>query len=139
MKIVRVPQSPPLIPPSPRRCRWKRFRGSRWTPTDLPPFQQYYILQCCPPTNPTNMHRPSTFTDSTKSPQSRNRGSPGRRGKVIERPGLSEEEIEEIREAFNLFDTDGSGTIDPKELKGSNAKFGFRSEEPDDLPNDRRY
>jgi hypothetical protein len=27
----------------------------------------------------------------------------------IERPGLTEEEIEEIREAFNLFDTDGSG------------------------------
>lgn len=25
--------------------------------------------------------------------------------KVIERPGLSEDEIEEIREAFNLFDT----------------------------------
>jgi len=35
--------------------------------------------------------------------------------KSYERPGLSEEEIEEIREAFNLFDTDGSGTIDPKE------------------------
>jgi hypothetical protein len=30
--------------------------------------------------------------------------------KAIERPGLTEEEIEEIREAFNLFDTDGSGT-----------------------------
>ena len=30
--------------------------------------------------------------------------------KSYERPGLSEEEIEEIREAFNLFDTDGSGT-----------------------------
>ena len=29
--------------------------------------------------------------------------------KTYERPGLSEEEIEEIREAFNLFDTDGSG------------------------------
>ena len=28
---------------------------------------------------------------------------------AIERPGLSEEEIEEIREAFNLFDADGSG------------------------------
>ena len=27
-----------------------------------------------------------------------------RGAKVIERPGLSEEEIEEIREAFNLFD-----------------------------------
>ena len=42
------------------------------------------------------------------------RRTPGRgRNKPIERPGLSEEEIEEIREAFNLFDTDGSGTIDP--------------------------
>jgi hypothetical protein len=27
----------------------------------------------------------------------------------VERPGLTEEEVEEIREAFNLFDTDGSG------------------------------
>ena len=73
------------------------------------------------------MHRPSTFTDSTKSPQSRSRGSPGRRGKVIERPGLSEEEIEEIREAFNLFDTDGSGTIDPKELKAAMQSLGFEA------------
>lgn len=31
--------------------------------------------------------------------------------KSYERPGLSEEEIEEIREAFNLFDTDGSGEL----------------------------
>ena len=58
---------------------------------------------------------------------SRNRGSPGRRGKVIERPGLSEEEIEEIREAFNLFDTDGSGTIDPKELKAAMQSLGFEA------------
>ncbi|CAN0530735.1 unnamed protein product, partial [Scytosiphon promiscuus] len=43
------------------------------------------------------------------------RRTPTRRAaKTSERPGLSEEEIEEIREAFNLFDTDGSGTIDPK-------------------------
>ena len=27
----------------------------------------------------------------------------------LDRPGLSVEEVEEIREAFNLFDTDGSG------------------------------
>lgn len=27
----------------------------------------------------------------------------------LERPGLSKDEIEEIREAFNLFDSDGSG------------------------------
>ena len=37
--------------------------------------------------------------------------------KVYERPGLSQEEIEELQEAFNLFDTDGSGTIDSSELK----------------------
>jgi Ca2+-binding EF-hand superfamily protein len=31
--------------------------------------------------------------------------------KTYERPGLSEEEIGEIKEAFNLFDTDGSGMM----------------------------
>ena len=39
------------------------------------------------------------------------RRSPAKKGKTYERPGLSEEEIEEIREAFNLFDTDGSGAV----------------------------
>lgn len=33
---------------------------------------------------------------------------------------LTEEQKQEIREAFELFDTDGSGTIDAKELKVSN-------------------
>ena len=28
--------------------------------------------------------------------------------------GLTAAEVDEIREAFNLFDTDGSGTIDPR-------------------------
>jgi Ca2+-binding EF-hand superfamily protein len=55
------------------------------------------------------------------------RGSPQRKGKVIERPGVSEEDIEEIREAFNLFDTDGSGTIDPKELKAAMQSLGFEA------------
>jgi Ca2+-binding EF-hand superfamily protein len=58
------------------------------------------------------------------------RRTPNRRGggqKTIERPGLSEEEIEEIREAFNLFDTDGSGTIDPKELKAAMQSLGFEA------------
>lgn len=47
--------------------------------------------------------------------------------KTYERPGLSKEEIEEIREAFNLFDTDGSGTIDPKELKSAMQSLGFEA------------
>ena len=32
---------------------------------------------------------------------------------------LTEEQKQEIREAFDLFDADGSGTIDAKELKVS--------------------
>ncbi|RYG55558.1 hypothetical protein EON66_05010 [archaeon] len=36
-------------------------------------------------------------------------GAPSSAGRSYERSGLTAEEIEEIREAFNLFDTDGSG------------------------------
>ena len=52
---------------------------------------------------------------------------PKRPTKTYERPGLSEEEIEEIREAFNLFDTDGSGAIDYKELKAAMRALGFET------------
>jgi hypothetical protein len=45
-------------------------------------------------------------------------GSPVRR-RAFDRPGLTEDEVEEIREAFALFDTDNSGRIDPKELKAA--------------------
>ncbi len=55
--------------------------------------------------------------------------SPVRR-KAFERPGLTEDEIDEIREAFNLFDTDGSGQIDPKELKAAMQSLGFESKNP---------
>ena len=54
-------------------------------------------------------------------------GGAKRATKSYERPGLTEEEIEEIREAFNLFDTDGSGTIDPKELKAAMQSLGFEA------------
>ena len=40
---------------------------------------------------------------------------------------MSKEEIEEIREAFNLFDTDGSGSIDPRELKSAMQSLGFEA------------
>jgi Ca2+-binding EF-hand superfamily protein len=32
---------------------------------------------------------------------------------------LTEDEIEEIKEAFNLFDTEGTGRVDPRELKAA--------------------
>ncbi len=54
----------------------------------------------------------------------------GGRSRPIERPGLTEDEIEEIREAFNLFDTDNSGMIDPKELKAAMQSLGFESKNP---------
>lgn len=41
------------------------------------------------------------------------------------KPGLTEEQIEEIREAFNLFDTDHSGSIDYRELKAAMRALGF--------------
>merc|ERR1712110_931349 len=44
-----------------------------------------------------------------------------------ERPGLKQDEIEEIKEAFDLFDTDQSGTIDLKELRGAMASLGYES------------
>lgn len=47
-----------------------------------------------------------------------------------DRPGLTADEVEEIREAFNLFDTDGSGTIDPNELKAAMQSLGFDKKNP---------
>jgi len=38
---------------------------------------------------------------------------------------LSEEQIQEIKDAFNLFDTDGSGSIDAKELHVAMTALGF--------------
>ncbi|CAO2593190.1 Cetn1 [Lemmus lemmus] len=37
--------------------------------------------------------------------------------KVGPKPELTEDQKQEVREAFDLFDSDGSGTIDVKELK----------------------
>ena len=55
--------------------------------------------------------------------------SPVRR-KVFERPGLTDDEVEEIKEAFSLFDTDSSGFIDPKELKAAMQSLGFEQKNP---------
>ena len=41
----------------------------------------------------------------------------GQRKKSGPKPELTEEQKQEIREAFDLFDADGTGTIDAKELK----------------------
>lgn len=50
--------------------------------------------------------------------------------KKNDRPGLTEEEVEEIKEAFTMFDTQGNGTIDPKELKAAMNSLGFEKKSP---------
>merc|ERR1711879_589329 len=42
---------------------------------------------------------------------------------------LTEEQKQEIKEAFDLFDTDGSGSIDSKELKVAMRALGFEPKE----------
>merc|ERR1712060_938020 len=42
-----------------------------------------------------------------------------------ERPGLGEDEIEEIKEAFDLFDNDKSGAISVNELTSAMQSLGF--------------
>jgi centrin-1 len=44
---------------------------------------------------------------------------------VKSKHGLDEEMLEEIKEAFNLFDSDHKGTIDVRELKAAFRALGF--------------
>ncbi|XP_051877561.1 centrin-2 isoform X1 [Pristis pectinata] len=41
------------------------------------------------------------------------------------KPEITEDQKQEIREAFDLFDTDGTGSIDVKELKVAMRALGF--------------
>ena len=64
---------------------------------------------------------PTTTTTTTKSmskPLAKKKQGP---------PELTEDQKAEIREAFDLFDTDGSGAIDIKELKVSMRALGFET------------
>ena len=45
------------------------------------------------------------------------------------KPELTEEQREEVREAFDLFDTAGTGTIQAKELKFAMEALGFEPNE----------
>ena len=44
---------------------------------------------------------------------------------------LSEDQKQEIKDAFDLFDTSGSGTIEPKELKVALRALGFQPTKED--------
>ncbi|GMI42679.1 hypothetical protein TrCOL_g6295 [Triparma columacea] len=51
---------------------------------------------------------------------------PRRGGRKAAKPQLDEESREEITEAFQLFDTEGKGSIDIKELKAAFRALGFQ-------------
>ncbi|KAM3014396.1 hypothetical protein FF2_027108 [Malus domestica] len=71
--------------------------------------------------------RPSYFT--RRSMASLYRG-PSRKEKPRGRHhGLTQQKRQEIKEAFELFDTDGSGTIDAKELNVAMRALGFEMTE----------
>ncbi|XP_074962418.1 centrin-2-like [Phalacrocorax aristotelis] len=52
-------------------------------------------------------------------------GAASQRKKASPKLELTEEQRQEIREAFDLFDTDGTGNIDVKELKVAMRALGF--------------
>ncbi|KAF4325479.1 hypothetical protein BBO99_00002034 [Phytophthora kernoviae] len=55
----------------------------------------------------------------------RSRAAMRRKPKPVKKV-LDEEDLEEIKEAFHLFDTDGSGSIDVRELKAAMRALGFQ-------------
>mmetsp|Transcript_16427 Transcript_16427/g.20142 ORF Transcript_16427/g.20142 Transcript_16427/m.20142 type:complete len:196 (-) Transcript_16427:36-623(-) len=59
------------------------------------------------------------------------RGGQSGRKKLDTRQGLDDEQKEEIREAFSLFDTERSGAIDARELKAALRALGFEVKKED--------
>merc|ERR1712097_98713 len=61
-----------------------------------------------------------------------------RRAGMKKKPGqLTEEQLDEIREAFSLFDSDASGMIDIRELKAAMRALGFELKKMvNDIDND---
>merc|ERR1719465_231259 len=70
--------------------------------------------------------RPCHVSRAQMADAANRRGAAGRGGaQKSKKFELTEEQKQEIREAFDLFDTDGSGTIDAKELKVAMRALGF--------------
>ena len=60
-------------------------------------------------------------------PKTPTKGAANAKGKAPKAPVVSQEQKQEIREAFDLFDTDGSGEVDAKELKAAMTALGFET------------
>lgn len=82
-------------------------------------------------TTTTYSYQGQTYTKTTKKvvkkiPTSRGNFDPD----DYARPGLTEEEIIEIKDAFDLFDTEQCGTIETHDLKNAMESQGFQHKSP---------
>ena len=55
----------------------------------------------------------------------------GKKAESVNKKELSEDKKQEIKDAFDLFDTDGSGAIDYKELKAALQALGMPAQKED--------
>ncbi|CAK9109694.1 unnamed protein product [Durusdinium trenchii] len=68
-------------------------------------------------------NQPTDTRRSVSTPMAR---SSGWSWKNYERPGLMQDEIEEVKAAFDLFDVDGTQRINPKDLRACIQSLNLR-------------
>ncbi|RDD42453.1 Centrin-2 [Trichoplax sp. H2] len=83
--------------------------------------EKSYILLCSASTDGITLKQFGCW----KASSYRKAALAGGQRKKGPKPELTEEQKQEIREAFDLFDTEGTGTIDAKELKVAMRALGF--------------
>ncbi|XP_047391937.1 centrin-2 [Sciurus carolinensis] len=106
-----------LAPPTPALGQWgsgARARAGRWERR-----APNLCVRCC-----LNNQQRSPFAMASNFKKA-NMASSAQRKRMSPKPELTEEQKQEIREAFDLFDADGTGTIDVKELKVAMRALGF--------------
>ena len=79
------------------------------------------MLDCSLLRIPVQLYGRSRYAPSSSSGSSGSVKSAGGNKKA----GLSEDQLEEIREAFSLFDTNKTGTLDPRETKAAARALGL--------------
>ncbi|UJR21332.1 hypothetical protein I4U23_024426 [Adineta vaga] len=75
--------------------------------------------------HPQSCHIPILMASTMNQIKRPTLGGAAKKRPTGNRPELTEEQKTEIREAFDLFDADGSGTIDVKVLKVAMRALGF--------------
>lgn len=85
----------------------------------IPARISFHTTQCC-----TSVASFSMSTIPTRSTTAAGAASTSNR-RSGSRSELTEEQRQEIKDAFDLFDTDGSGTIDQREIRVAMRALGF--------------